>query len=279
MIFYQISFGPYCKGKYYDEAENLIHEYLSSLLHNGQIAGHYTIVPWNGEVVAYVNAQGCDANLLKYHSQWGKDDFHKINEFFGQVPVWKCNEDFLSKRKTNWKNAPFLYFTTDFFESDLLSLLARGDTADLISLYRVPIPDQAREDAYFWQAKYRSLYKVWLDSGDLEMQVYRLLAEPDSKCSKCGRELCLAIEKATNVPTYYYLMRYHGREYADEKKRLCPGCGKSWFVKRPEKKEDAHTPFWEFDFQCKKCRLVSHIACDVNLRYAKIGEPKTKHNK
>jgi predicted nucleic acid-binding Zn ribbon protein len=105
------------------------------------------------------------------------------------------------------------------------------------------------------------------------MQAYRVLAEPDSPCSKWGRELCLAIEKATGVPTYYYLMRYFGREYAEEKRRRCPCCGKSWHIKRPEK--EGGYEFWEFDFMCKKCRLVSNCACgDVNLRYAKIGEPR-----
>lgn len=33
--------------------------------------------------------------------------------------------------------------------------------------------------------------------------------------------------------------------------------------------------FWQFDFKCDSCRLVSHMAWgDANLRHAKIGEPR-----
>jgi len=190
----------------------------------------------------------------------------------GQKPIWKCNEDFPEKQKTDWKDAPFLYFTTDYGESR--TPLVRGDTAMSIPLYRVPITDLERDYICSWMWRYKSLDNVWMGSSDLEMEAYRVLAEPDSECSKTGRDHCLAIEKATGVPTYYYLMRYFGRECAEEKKRLCPGCRKPWHVKRPEK-ELVDKPFWKFDFLCKKCHLVSTCALgDVNLRYAKIGEPR-----
>jgi predicted nucleic acid-binding Zn ribbon protein len=106
------------------------------------------------------------------------------------------------------------------------------------------------------------------------MQAYRITAELESKCSKHGRELCLAIEKATGVPAYYYLHRHYGREFSEEKKRPCPCCGKTWFIKRPGKQIEEHSLFWEFDFMCKRCRLVSNCAYTVEPRYAKIGEPR-----
>jgi len=270
MIFYQISFGPYIKDKY-EETNNLIEDYLSSLYLNGQIHEEYSIMPWNGEIVAYVNAQEFDANRLKYHSHWGKEKLQRINHFLGQKPIWRCNEDFPTKHKTNWKDAPFLYFVTNYCESR--TPLVRGDTAMSIPLYRVPITDLERNDICSWLWRYKSLDNVWMGSSELEIEAYRVLAEPDSECSKNGRECCLAIEKATGIPTYYYLRRFFGREYAEEKERRCPGCGKSWFVKRPEK-EIKDKPFWKFDFQCKKCRLVSNCAIDLSIRYAKIGEPR-----
>lgn len=63
MIFYQISFGPYVKEQY-DEAENLIDEYLSALIRNGQIDRNCDIVhlgmakswpmstPWDSKRIA-----------------------------------------------------------------------------------------------------------------------------------------------------------------------------------------------------------------------------------
>jgi len=124
-------------------------------------------------------------------------------------------------------------------------------------------------DAYCWQRLYRSLDSVYMETGDLEMSAYRALATLESDCTKRGRTLCLAIEKATGIPTYYYLKRIYGREYAEEKNRRCPSCGKPWFVKNSEKNAS-----WKIDFVCKKCRLMSSIAETVELRYAKIGEPR-----
>ncbi len=278
MIFTQISFGPHAKSQY-DDAEFLIHSYLGSLLHNGQIGRHYEIVPWQGQVVAYVNALGLGADRLRSHSCWGKEELKKIEAFFGRSPLWAANEDFPPKYKATWKNAPFLYLMTHFCDDE--SPLCRGDRNDVIPLFRVPITDQERDNAFYWLTTYRELDNIWIGSRELEMQAYRVLADPDSELSKTGRELCQAIEKATGVPTYYYLMRYHGREFAEEKKRRCPGCGKPWAVKQPKSEDDSKKTFREFDFQCEKCRLVSHCAPDINLRYAKIGEPKKipKQNK
>ena len=278
MIFYQISFGPYCEGRY-DEAVKLIEDYLSSLMFNCQTSNTQMnedesrkIMAWNGEIVAYVYAQGTDAGCLKYHDRLGKKARKQLHDFFGQWPVWRCNEDFPVKRKTSWKNAPYLCIYTHYSLSD--SPLIRGDNADVIPLYRVPITHQDRADAYCWQRLYRSLDDVCMATGDLEMQAYRALATLESECTDRGRKLCFAIEKATGIPTYYYLKRIYGREYAEEKNRRCPGCGKSWFVKNPD-----NNASWKCDFMCKKCRLVSDIAeWDDELRYAKIGEPQKEKN-
>ena len=276
MVFYQICFGQYCKNKY-AEAENLIQGYLATILRNGQINRNYSIMSWNGEVVAYINAYGYDANCLKSHCHFGKEKLRQLKAFFGQPPVWRHNEDFPVKRKTNWKDAPFLYLATDLFDS--CSPLTRGDDGMIIPLYRVPISDMDREAVVSWQWKYQAFDEVWIDSCELEMKAYRVIAEPESKLSKKGRELCLAIEKATGVPTYYYLKRYYGRDDTDEKRRRCPLCGKPWHVKRHEKQTVEDTSFGDFAFQCVKCRLVSHIAPIINLRNAKIGEPKKGFSK
>jgi len=277
MIFYQITFGLYNK-KTYEAAKELIEDYLSMLKSRGQIDKHYNIVPWQGQVVAYVSALGLTADRQKSHCESGKERLKKVLEFFGQMPVWTCNEDFPTKKNATWKNAPFLSFFAHSFDYE--SPVCRGDNGLVIPYFTLPIADMERESIYRWANQYRDFYDVWLNSGELEIQSYRLLAEPDSSLSVEGRECSAVIEKTTGVPTYYYLMRYYGREEAEEKARRCPGCGKPWFVKRPEKQIDEHKPFWDFDFMCKRCRLVSHCACRHSLypqpRYAKIGEPRKK---
>jgi hypothetical protein len=73
MIFYQISFGCYSKDNL-DEATELVDNYLSRLVRNGQIDYDFTIVPWQKQFVAYVNATGLEADRLKSHSVNGKND-------------------------------------------------------------------------------------------------------------------------------------------------------------------------------------------------------------
>ena len=270
MIFYKITFGKCDKDKR-EEAEDLICEYLAALIHNGQIDINYDVVPWQGQMVAYVNALGLRADRHRFHSEWGRKRLKAIQKYFGQTPVWTCNEDDPPKKLATWKNASFLYLATGLL--DYCTSLGIGDDGCPLPYFRLPLTDAEKDDIYCWTAEYRELDAIWIGSGDLEMPAYRLLAEPDSSLSSEGRACCAATEKATGVPTYYYLTRYFGRKDSEEKKRRCPGCGGEWFVEQPE----GNTQFWHFDFQCKKCRLVSRLACregDVNLRYAKIGEPR-----
>ncbi|MDR2441089.1 MAG: Zn-ribbon-containing protein [Planctomycetaceae bacterium] len=266
MIFYRISFGTYYKNDFID-LEETVDNYLAALARNGQIDKTYTIVPWQKQVIAYVKAIGLEADQLKSHSAYGKERFKDIEKIFKRKPIWYYNEDFPPKQKAIWKNASFLYlFTPSYLPG---TPLYRGDNNDAIPLYRVPITDYERENIYFWQQYYQNCNNIWMENGKLEINVYRMLADPESELSKQGRELCLAIEKATGIPTYYYLLRFFRRKLDDEVQRKCPICHHSWEVKQSH----PQTLFCHFDFQCFNCRLVSHIPNGtVNLRYAKIGE-------
>jgi predicted nucleic acid-binding Zn ribbon protein len=276
MIFYQISFGFYNKNNL-DEATDLVDNYLSRLSRNGQIDYDVTIVPWQKQVVAYVNALGLEADQLRSHSAAGKNYLEKLEKFFKQKPIWNCNEDFPPKQKAIWKNASFLYLFTNNFHRD--SPLHRGDNNDMIPLYRVPITDNIRDDIYYWQGYYREWDNIWLGSDKFEITAYRMLADPRSELSLRGRESCLAIEKATGIPVYYYLLRYFGRKGENEKQRKCPCCGNSWFVEHPQQSVYKPKLFYQFDFQCPNCRLVSNLADgEIKSRYAKIGEYHTSQN-
>jgi predicted nucleic acid-binding Zn ribbon protein len=267
MIFYRVSFGYYCKN-YLEDAITTVNNYLTALTRNGQIDKNYTIVPWQKQIIAYMNTIGLEADMLKSHSAYGKECLKNVENFFKQNPVWYCNEDFPPKQKATWKNASFLYLFTQ--DSQQGTPLHRGDNNDAIPLYRVPIADNEREKIYFWQQYYRECNNLWLKDNKLTIDVYRMLADPESELSQQGRELCLAVEKATGIPTYYYLIRFFGRKYEEEILRKCPCCGNSWAAKQ---QTDNSELFCNFYFQCQHCRLVSHPANGkVNSRYAKIGE-------
>jgi len=113
------------------------------------------------------------------------------------------------------------------------------------------------------------MQRFQLGCGPLELDAYAQMADPNSALSQEGMRLAKLCEQATTLPTYYYLVRHWGREGL-EHERVCPGCGGSWSKQRICNERG----FGWFDFQCVRCRLVSHIADSEaeNDEQAQIGE-------
>ena len=266
MILHEVTFGPVDR-KNRQDAEIFVEYYLAALLHNGQVCGEYFIVVKKGSLTALLSLSGMKAKSLRYHCKYGKKRFKQIKEFFGKPPQWKLLEDVGPKRDTTWMGAPFLYLCTDHLTWE--SPLCRGDNGKPIPLYRLPGAHEDREAIYFWQDAYHAYDAIWMKCSALEIPVYKQLADPSSELSQQGLKICKAIEKVTGVPTYYYLTRYWGRR-DNEDKRKCPGCGSAWRMANPSHRSSG---FWHFAFQCKRCRLVSHLAdSNDDERHAVIGE-------
>jgi len=267
MILYKVIFGNVGKHKR-EEAENLVQYYISALLHNGQACGEYFTVLQKGNICAYVNLQGKDANSPQYHCIYGNKWLEKIEDIFGNKPIWKVIDDEIPQTIEDWDQAPFMYLFTRM--NDWESPICRGDNGNPVPLYLLPGEHEDREKIYFWQRKYRDYDSIWMGCGELEIPVYKQLAAPGSELGLTGREICAYIEKATGVPTYYYLMRHWGRRKGEDQ-RACPACGQKWAQAYKAKMNDS--PFHAFDFMCEPCRLVSHVssACD-DERHAVIGE-------
>ncbi len=143
------------------------------------------------------------------------------------------------------------------------------DTKEKIPLYQLPLKDQEIEGIHWWISSYQLHDEMWIHSGKLEIPAYKQLVEVSSELNEEGRNLSSVIEKATGIPTYYYLMRYWGRKKGEEN-RKCPGCGMNWRNKEI-RIEDKHS--LGFHYICKQCRLASHFPDSLdNERYAKLGE-------
>jgi predicted nucleic acid-binding Zn ribbon protein len=137
-----------------------------------------------------------------------------------------------------------------------------------VPVFTLPVSDQIKEELLFWRRDYEAFDRIWFRSGALEIQAYRLMADPRSDLSQEGRRLCREMEESTCIPTFYYLMRYWSRS-RNEEERLCPGCGKDWKALEPEFGER----FSRFHFKCDPCRLVSHVGKSAEgVRRARIGE-------
>ncbi|MBN1510954.1 MAG: DUF2310 family Zn-ribbon-containing protein [Phycisphaerae bacterium] len=148
-----------------------------------------------------------------------------------------------------------LILTTHFLSCE--SPLQCGDCRGVVPLYRVPpIAEYGDyEDARFWTYHYQAFDSIWIASGAGERFAYRQLATPDSELSMEGRDVCRRIEAGSGIPTYYHLLRQHGRSRKAERKRKCPGCGGEWLL--------GESWLGLYDFRCDPCRLVSETACDV----------------
>ena len=270
MIAHKVIFGAVPRGRR-SEAEDVVESYISVLLHNGQALGEYFLVLQEGLLCAYVQLAGVDALKTKYESTYSAKWTAEAIRLFGQNPKWTVIDDEAPKRDTTWTKAPFLYLFTNMFDWE--SPLCRGDNGRPIPIYRLPGTHEDREAIYFWQRTYREYDAIWMGCGHLEIPTYREMASPHSELSQQGREICAKVESVTGLPTYYFLMRYWGRRMGEEK-RKCPGCGGSW---RHRHTTEDDKRFWQFPFQCDKCRLVSHLADSYDdERHAVIGEWKKK---
>jgi predicted nucleic acid-binding Zn ribbon protein len=261
MILVEINFGR-SRSIQKLEAEDIAENYLAALNRAGQLGDEY-FLSWNkGELICDTLMMGTSANTMRFHSDWGKAALKKVVNAFARKPDWKIRDDEVSKRNVSWK-APTLHLFTHAL--DRTTPVRRGDTGKAVPTFLLPLEFQLKEDIGRWQSEYVLFDRLWLNSGTLEMSAYKELVDLASKLSGEGRELCAAIEKATSVPTYYFLMRYYATEPGDDD-RPCPGCGKSWHLPQP-----LNAPFHHWAFVCKNCRLVSKAGVEINRRHAKIG--------
>jgi len=266
MVLAKVTFGGRGTHKKQD-LENAMEIYLARLLHAGQLCGEYFFAWTNGVLNAYVHLPDAKPPALGHHSKWGKESLRLLRSLFGKSPYWVLLEGDSFPLPRTWKKAPFLYLFTNAFDS--APPVCRGDNGAPVPTYQLPLPFRQKEVLYFWQGSYASHDEMWLGSGALELAAYRQLADPRSELSESGRQLCREIEKATGMPTFYYLERYWRRAKGEDE-RPCPGCGGVWRTGQPVSDE---APFWHFHFRCDRCRLVSHpgVSTEAGPR-CRIGE-------
>jgi predicted nucleic acid-binding Zn ribbon protein len=246
-----------------DEVQGL----LGSLSKNGQIWGDEAIGHEDGTVKVWLNVPRPDALSEKHRTEWVCQTFERVRALCETEPEWRIADDRASRtRGETWQAGSGLYLFTHMF--DKTSPVCAGKTGEPIPLYLLPVSQNVRESLFAWAGNYRTLDDLQIGCGPLEIHAYRQLAEVGSELSESGRSLCRTLEDATGQPSYYYLMRYWGREEGEDARR-CPSCGGAWATPAPD---DGKGLAW-FDFRCKPCRLVSHLAVSFESRAkAAIGE-------
>ena len=175
MIYCLVKFGPQSKGGK-EKAENIVTEYLSSLLNNWQIIDRYYLTWMGGILHSHIFLSRPDSLSKQFHSEWGKKNIEKVAAYFNREPEWTIKDDDIKKRYARWESSEYLYLRTHAFENS--SPLFRGNDGTSIPLYLIPIADQEREYIRFWAEAYSHHDNIWIGSGELEIQAYKQIADP-----------------------------------------------------------------------------------------------------
>lgn len=154
------------------------------------------------------------------------------------------------------KRRSLILFTT-FMQKE--STVRCGACFGPVPLYRFPATSDGGnyQGLLSWERTYQALDWLFMATGPGERFAHDQLARVDSQLSNGGRELARTLEKKIRTPVYDYLSKHFGRSDEAERKRKCPSCGRPWLRREP-----LHGIF---DFECRRCRLLSNVAFDVRL--------------
>ena len=134
------------------------------------------------------------------------------------------------------------------------SPLQCGDCFESVPLYQIPptYDDSEYDNIKSWETDYQACDTLQMACKTGERFGLREMTSPSSSLTKRGRELCEQITQRTNIPTYYYMFHYYGRNLTKERERRCPICNGAWLL--------TETLFERFDFRCDNCRILSSLA-------------------
>ena len=236
-----------------------VQSYLAALLHNGQIVGDHTpMAKVSGGYLVTASLPEAGALADRFADKWVRKRLRELAAVGVDRPkVTQLGTDPEGRSPCRCRKRPFLILFTTFMTAS--PPLRCGACFDPVALYRVPTTNEAEnhQDLLWWQDTYQAMDWLFIGTGPGERFAHDQLSRFDSELSTDGRELARKIQGKVRVPVYYYLSKHFGRSDQAERKRKCPSCGKAWLRKKPLHRI--------FDFQCRRCRLLSNVAFDVRL--------------
>jgi predicted nucleic acid-binding Zn ribbon protein len=235
-----------------------IHDYLASLLTNGQLLDADWLITYTKSNCPVVVACPEETSLHASHANEDvSESLSKLRAHGLRKPTLRLlGRDIESPAADNCKRPRWYLLITNYLSVE--SPLRCGEHYLPVPLYRVPHTYDAYPsywDVLCWQREWKGYDDLQMGCGFGERFATKQISDPNSALAKTGRDLCRRIEELSGVPTYYYLYRGNGRGLSAEQGRPCPSCGKKWLLSSP-----LHDLF---DFKCDRCRLVSNIAWSV----------------
>jgi predicted nucleic acid-binding Zn ribbon protein len=240
-----------------EEALDKVQSYLAALLHNGQVVGDHTpMAKVSGGYLVTVSLPETDALADRFANRWVRKRLRDLAAVEVDRPkVTHLGTDPESRTPCRCRKRSFLILFATFLNAE--PPLRCGACFGPIALYKVPATNEAgnHQEVLWWQDTYQAMDWLFIGTGPGERFAHDQLSRFDSELSKDGRELARNLEKKVSVPVYYYLSKHFGRSDQAERNRNCPSCRKAWLLKEPLHRV--------FDFQCRRCRLLSNVAFEV----------------
>jgi len=240
-----------------EEQENAICTLFDTWRMNGQILNNEHIyAKHEDEYKMFVLTSEKDSLHNKYNNQYAKKTIDNLISFGLDKPLFTIlDEEAQDNDLCSCKSASTYILYTTFI--CLSSSLRCKKCFGTIPLYKIPkIYDES--DYYpliTWQSDYRACDSLQMNCNVGERFALKQLADIDSQLTQDGLDVCKKIQEVTSIQTYYYLYKYKAKSKKQELLRKCPKCNGEWI-----RKKVLHD---KFDFECKKCGLLSNIAWDV----------------
>jgi predicted nucleic acid-binding Zn ribbon protein len=242
-----------------ETALDKVQGYLAALIHNGQIAcDHTPMANVKGGYLVVASLPEAGALGERFGNKWVRRAIRELAAVGVAGPVvTQLGFDPESRVPCPCRKRPSLILFTTFMH--IGSPVRCGACFGPVPLYKLPATSDGGnyQDLLSWQDTYQAFDWLFIGTGPGERFAHDQLARYDSPLSKDGRELARKLEKKLRIPVSYYLSKHFGRSDEAERKRKCPSCGKSWLRREP-----LHGVF---DFECRRCRLLSNVAFDVRI--------------
>jgi len=230
-----------------EEQEDAICTLFDTWRMNGQVLNNEHIYARHeDEYKMFVLSSEKDSLHNKYNNQYAKKTIDNLISLGLEKPLFTIlDKEPQDNDLCNCKSvsAYVLYTTYICLSSSLRCKKCFGT----IPLYKIP--------KIYDESDYRACDSLQMNCNVGERFALKQLASLDSQLTQDGLAVCKKIQEVTRVQTYYYLYKYKAKSKKQELLRKCPKCNGEWLQKKV-----LHD---KFDFECKKCGLLSNIAWDI----------------
>lgn len=241
----RIDFGRPRQGLRSGGIDDEIHAFLAEIQRRGMIDGNWIVDRDSDGWFAICRTDRRVAGELPAATERIGRALAALAPWFDRAPHWRSLGVGQGPRAIRWQRCARLLLWSSFLDHE--APVRDFDSGRPVRLLSLPVAEDLRNGLLAWARTFAQCDDLWFGSGVLEKAAWRQLAAPRSLLQRQARDLAAAVEAATGLPTFRYLVRDLGRV---ERHRLCPSCGRRWLRR-------AHGG-WSFTLRCEPCRLVSH---------------------